>query len=371
MNIISSQDGYARQIAFSTKNGSVEGPIFMPVGTQASVKSLGPDDLHQCKAQIVLANTYHLFIRPGHQLVKQAGGLHSFMNWPKPILTDSGGFQVFSLSKLRKISEEGISFRNHLNGDPLMLTPELCMNIQDSLDSDIHMQLDECTPYLCSQEETKKSMEQSLRWGQRCKNARKNPQNKLFGIIQGGFFEQLRRHSLEGLIEIGFDGYAIGGLSVGEPKEEMFRILEFLKDKLPSDKPRYLMGVGTPDDLVKAVALGIDMFDCVMPTRNARNGCLFTSKGKIIIKNQKYFDDFEPLDSNCQCYTCQNFSRAYLRHLYVSKEILSTRLNSIHNIYFYLKLMSGIRKAITENKFEKFSKNFLEEYYSIDDDNIE
>lgn len=356
---IHKKDGYARRTTISTKNGTIETPIFMPVGTQATVKSVAPDDLEHIKAQIILANTYHLFVRPGHQLIRKLGGLHTFMNWSKPILTDSGGFQVFSLNELKKISEDGVMFRSHLNGDKLFLSPEVCMDIQDALDSDIHMQLDECTSFPSSYDVTKKSMEMSLRWAKRCLDARKNPANRLFGIVQGGFYNDLRLASLHGLMELNLDGIAIGGLSVGEPKPMMFDVLNNLKDHLPENKPRYLMGVGTPDDIVNGVAAGIDMFDCVMPTRNARNGCLFTSEGKVIIKNQKYKEDNSPLDSSCNCYTCRNFSKAYLRHLFLSKEILSTRLNSIHNLHYYLNLASEIRKAIENDTFESFRTHIL------------
>ncbi len=357
-----SNDGFARRSRITTKSGQIEGPIFMPVGTQGTVKALSPDDLLNIRAEIILSNTYHLWIRPGHQLIKRQGGLHKFMKWEKPILTDSGGFQVFSLSSFRKIKEDGVMFNDHISGEARFLTPELCMEIQDSLDSDIHMQLDECTPYPMDEKGTRKSLLQSVRWAKRCKESRINPENKLFGIVQGGMYPNLRKESLEKLMEIGFDGYSIGGLSVGEPKELMYEIIDYLKDIMPKDKPRYLMGVGTPQDIVYAVSKGIDMFDCVMPTRNARNGTLFTYNGKVTIKNKKYEEDSNPLDENCQCYTCQNFSRSYLRHLFKSKELLSLRLNSIHNLHFYLDLIKQIRLAIENKRYDEFSKEFLSNY---------
>ncbi len=357
---ISHRDGHARVGQLKLNHGIVETPIFMPVGTYGAVKAMAPAELDQVKAQIILGNTFHLWLRPGLEVIDKFSGLHGFNAWNKPILTDSGGFQVFSLGKLRKIKEEGVYFSNPLDGSKLFLSPEKSMEIQTVLNSDIAMIFDECTPYPASYTEAQTSMELSLRWAHRSAAAfaaHKNP-NALFGIIQGGMHLDLRQRSLAGLQEIGFAGYAIGGLSVGEPKAEMQRMLKEMAPILPEDKPHYLMGVGTPEDLVYGVAHGIDMFDCVMPTRNARNGWLFTRFGDIKIKNAQYKEDTAPLDASCTCYTCQNFSRAYLHHLYRIGEILGSRLNTVHNLHYYLQLMSEIREAITAGEFNQFITQF-------------
>ena len=355
-------DGHARLGRMELNHGVVETPIFMPVGTYGAVKAMSPYDLHQANAQIILGNTFHLWLRPGIDIISKFGGLHKFNGWDKPILTDSGGFQVFSLGKLRKIKEEGVYFQNPIDGSKLFLSPEKSMEIQTVLNSDIAMIFDECTPYPADYQTARESMEMSLRWAERSRKAfdeYQNP-NALFGIVQGGMYNDLRQHSLTELMKIGFDGIAIGGLSVGEPKEEMNRMLDEMKDMLPKDKPHYLMGVGTPEDLVYGVSKGIDMFDCVMPTRNARNGWLFTRFGDVKIKNAKYKDDTRPLDESCRCYTCQNFSRAYLHHLFKIGEILGSHLNTVHNIHYYLELMQEIRQAIAEGKFSEFQIQFAE-----------
>lgn len=354
------QDGHARLGKMTLNHGVVETPIFMPVGTYGAVKAMSPRELEESEAQIILGNTFHLWLRPGLDIIGKFGGLHQFNGWTKPILTDSGGFQVFSLGKLRKIKEEGVYFQNPVDGSKLFLSPEKSMEIQTVLNSDIVMIFDECTPYPADYQTARESMEMSLRWAERSRKAfdeYKNP-NALFGIVQGGMYADLRQRSLDELMKIGFDGIAIGGLSVGEPKEEMERMLDEMKDMLPADKPHYLMGVGTPEDLVYGVSKGIDMFDCVMPTRNARNGWLFTKFGDIKIKNAKHKDDTRPLDETCDCYTCKNFSRAYLHHLFKIGEILGARLNTIHNIHYYLQLMSEIRQAIKENRFQEFVTQF-------------
>lgn len=352
------QDGHARRGTVSLAHGDVQTPAFMPVGTYGSVKTLSPVEIHDIGAHIVLGNTFHLWLRPGLDVIEAHGGLHQFMGWDGPILTDSGGFQVWSLGDLRKISEEGVKFRSPINGDSCFLTPEESMRIQKVLNSDIVMIFDECTPYPATVKEANDSMQLSLRWARRSKDAHQGNPNALFGIIQGGMYEDLRDVSLNGLTEIGFDGYAIGGLSVGEPKEDMLRILAHTAPKMPQDKPRYLMGVGTPEDLVAAVSNGVDMFDCVMPTRNARNGWLFTRNGDIKLKNARYKLDTGPLDPECTCYTCQNFSRAYLHHLHRLGEILGARLNTLHNLHYYQELMAGMRKAIETHTFEAFKQEF-------------
>ncbi|MBY0379783.1 MAG: tRNA guanosine(34) transglycosylase Tgt [Burkholderiales bacterium] len=356
-------DGNARVGILHLQHGAVETPIFMPVGTYGAVKAMSPQELNENHAQIILGNTFHLWLRPGMDIIKSFGGLHKFNGWNKPILTDSGGFQVFSLGKLRKITEEGVYFQNPIDGSKLFLSPEKSMEIQTVLNSDVVMIFDECTPYPATYNEASYSMEMSVRWARRSRDAFDGYQNQnaLFGIIQGGMYNDLRNQSLDELMNIGFDGIAIGGLSVGEPKEEMNRMLDYLKDKLPQDKPHYLMGVGTPEDLVYGVSCGIDMFDCVMPTRNARNGWLFTRFGNIKIKNAKYKNDITPLDSSCECYTCQNFSRAYLHHLFKIGEILGARLNTIHNIHYYLQLMSEIRESIKLGIFNEFTKKFYKD----------
>jgi len=361
-------DGNARRGRVKLNHGVVETPIFMPVGTYGSVKAMSPLELNEINAQIILGNTFHLWLRPGLEVIGKFGGLHRFMGWDKPILTDSGGFQVFSLGDMRKITEEGVHFASPINGDRLFLSPEISMQIQRVLNSDIVMQFDECTPYEidgrpATREEAGKSMRMSLRWAKRSKDEfdrGENP-NALFGIVQGGMFEGLRDESLAGLNELGFDGIAIGGLSVGEPKEDMMRVLEHVGPRLPADKPHYLMGVGTPEDLVAGVANGVDMFDCVMPTRNARNGWLFTRYGDIKIKNAKYKDDERPLDESCDCYACKNFSRAYLHHLHRAGEILGARMNTVHNLHYYLRLMEEMRAAIDEGRFQAFVAKFKED----------
>ncbi|WP_024301946.1 tRNA guanosine(34) transglycosylase Tgt [Pseudogulbenkiania sp. MAI-1] len=354
--------GGARRGTLELNHGTVETPVFQPVGTYGSVKAMSPVELNDIGAQIILGNTFHLWLRPGLEIIEQFGGLHDFIGWNKPILTDSGGFQVFSLGALNKITEEGVTFQSPVNGDKLFLSPEKSMEIQKVLNSDIVMIFDECTPGQVDHNTAAKSMRMSLRWAERSRRAfddLKNP-NALFGIVQGNLYTDLRRESLEGLMEIGFDGYAIGGLSVGEPKPEMYRMLTEMKDMLPADKPHYLMGVGTPEDLVHGVANGVDMFDCVMPTRNARNGWLFTQWGDIKIKNARYKDDKRPLDEACGCYACRNFSRAYLHHLHRVGEILGARLNTIHNLYYYQQLMAEMRQAIEEDRFPAFQVDFAQ-----------
>lgn len=360
-------DGNARRGRVTLNHGVVETPVFMPVGTYGSVKAMSPLELNEIGAQIILGNTFHLWLRPGLDVVQTHGGLHKFIGWDKPILTDSGGFQVFSLGELRKITEEGVTFASPVNGDKLFLSPEISMQIQRTLNSDIVMQFDECTPYEidgrpATHDEAAKSMRMSLRWAKRSRDefdSLANP-NALFGIVQGGMFEDLRDESLAGLSELDFHGYAIGGLSVGEPKEDMMRVLEHVGPRLPAHKPHYLMGMGTPEDLVAGVAHGVDMFDCVMPTRNARNGWLFTRFGDVKIRNAAHRNDARPLDEQCGCYTCRNFSRAYLHHLHRVGEILGARLNTIHNLYYYLELMSEMRAAIEAHRFEAFRRQFAE-----------
>ena len=357
--------GKARRGEMKLNHGTVQTPIFMPVGTYGTVKAMAPNELEEIGSQSILGNTFHLWLRPGLDVIEKHGGLHQFMGWNKPILTDSGGFQVFSLKGLRKITEEGVKFASPINGDKLFLTPEVSMQIQRVLNSDIVMVFDECTPYKinarpATEEEAAKSMRMSLRWARRSKEefVRLGNPNALFGIVQGGMYEHLRLESLQGLKEIGFHGYAVGGLSVGEPKEEMHRIMEKIVWQLPQDKPRYLMGVGTPEDLVEGVSQGIDMFDCVMPTRNARNGWLFTRYGDVKIRNSKYKDDLRPLDPTCDCYACKHFSRAYLHHLQKVNEILGARLNTIHNLHYYLHLMQEIRDALDADRFEEWREEF-------------
>ena len=352
------QDGNARLGSVTTPRGTIETPIFMPVGTQATVKAMTPEELKAIGAQIILANTYHLYIRPGHELVRRLGGLHRFMNWDRPILTDSGGFQVFSLNELRKISEEGVKFRSHLDGSCHFISPEDAIAIQEALGSDIAMCFDECTPYPATHDYARRSMEMTSRWARRCKEAKTREDQALFGIVQGGMYRDLRERSAAELQEIGFDGYAVGGLSVGEEKELMHEVMEYAAPLLPADRPRYVMGIGAPEDLIEAVHHGFDMFDCVMPTRNARNGMLFTSFGRVNIKGAAYAEDNGPLDPECDCYVCRNYSRAYLRHLYRAGEILSSRLNTYHNLYYYLSLMAKARTAIAEGRFAAFRREF-------------
>jgi queuine tRNA-ribosyltransferase len=354
------QDGFARRGRLTFDRGSIETPAFMPVGTYGSVKSLTPEEVAHTGAEILLGNTFHLMLRPGTDIIQQHGDLHDFMRWDKPILTDSGGFQVFSLGELRKITEEGVHFQSPVNGDKVFMGPEESMAVQKALGSDIVMIFDECTPYPADQLTAAQSMQLSLRWAKRSKEAHGDNPSALFGIVQGGMYEHLRDESLAGLMDIEFDGYAIGGLSVGEPKEDMLRILTHLADKMPSDKPHYLMGVGRPEDLVEAVMLGVDMFDCVMPTRNARNGHLFVHEGVIKIRNSRFKTDTGPLDSHCDCYTCQNYSRAYLHHLDRTGEMLGPRLNTIHNLHYYQTLMRGLRSAIETGTLEAFRKTFYD-----------
>ncbi|MGR6896809.1 tRNA guanosine(34) transglycosylase Tgt [Rummeliibacillus sp. BSL5] len=346
-----------------TPHGSFETPAFMPVGTQASVKTMAPEEVKEMGAGIILSNTYHLWLRPGHEIIREAGGLHKFMNWDRAILTDSGGFQVFSLSDIRRIEEEGVHFRNHLNGDKLFLSPEKAMEIQNALGSDIMMAFDECPPYPATFEYMKKSVERTSRWAERCLEAHSRPQDQgLFGIVQGGEFEELRKQSAKDLVSLDFPGYAIGGLSVGEPKDIMNRMLEYTTPLLPTNKPRYLMGVGSPDSLIDGAILGIDMFDCVLPTRIARNGTCMTSQGRLVIKNAKFARDFGPLDPNCDCYTCKNYSRAYIRHLIKADETFGIRLTSYHNLYFLQDLMCQVRQAIREDRLGDFREEFFEQY---------
>ena len=351
-------DGAARRGQLTFERGTVQTPVFMPVGTYGTVKAMTPEELRELGAEIILGNTFHLMLRPGTEIIRQHGDLHDFMHWDGPILTDSGGFQVWSLGELRKISEEGVKFSSPVDGRKVFLGPEESMAVQRELGADIVMIFDECTPYPASEAQARDSMELSLRWAQRCKLAHADNPSALFGIVQGGMYPQLREQSLRGLIDIGFDGYAIGGLSVGEPKDEMLHVLDKLKPLMPQDKPRYLMGVGTPEDIVEAVRRGVDMFDCVMPTRNARNGYLFTSTGMLRIRNSQHQSDTRPLDETCGCYTCRNYSRAYLRHLDKTGEILGSRLNTIHNLYYYQQVMKGLREAITQQQLDDFVAEF-------------
>ena len=354
----------ARRGVIHTPHGDIQTPVFMPVGTQATVKSMTPDELKDMiDAKIILSNTYHLYLRPGSKLVKEAGGLHKFMNWDRAILTDSGGFQVFSLGDLRTISEEGVEFKSHLDGSKHFFSPESVMETENDLGADIIMAFDECVEYPATYEYTKQSMERTTRWAKRCKEAHKNTEKQgLFGIIQGGFYKDLRDKSLEDLVAMDFPGYAIGGISVGEPKEEFLDILRYTTPKMPKNKPRYLMGVGTPDYLIEAALAGIDMCDCVLPTRIARNGTAMTWNGKVVVRNATYERDFTPLDSECDCYTCRNYTKAYLRHLVKTKEILSVRLLSIHNLYFLSKLMERVRKEIENDNLLNFKNEFYSKY---------
>ncbi len=351
----------ARLGLIATHHGEVATPVFMPVGTQATVKTLSPDDLMTIGAEIILSNTYHLFLRPGHELIEEFGGLHRFMGWERPLLTDSGGFQVFSLAELRKIAEEGVTFQSHIDGGAKhFVSPEYAIEIQESLGADIIMTFDECIPFPATHDYARDSLERTLRWARRCRDAKKETGQALFGIVQGGMYPELRKRSAEALVDIGFDGYAVGGLSVGETKPVMYEMIDASVPSLPDDKPRYLMGVGTPEDLVEGVDRGIDMFDCVMPTRNARNGTFFTSFGKIVIRNAQYERDGQPIDPDCGCYTCRKFTRAYLRHLFNAGEVLALRLGTIHNLFFYLNLMRNIRASIGQGTFKEFKKEFLE-----------
>ena len=349
-----------------TRNGKVQTPVFMPVGTAGTVKAITQEWLLELKSSIVLANTYHLNLRPGLDVINESDGLHNFMGWEGAILTDSGGYQVFSHRNLTSVSEEGVNFRSHLDGRSEFITPERAIEIQHNLRSDIIMVFDECTNYPCTEQEARESMLRSMRWAKRCRTVHKSNEQALFGIVQGSVFPSLRKESLDRLMEIGFHGIALGGFSVGEPRNQMFEILEQLSESLPPEKPRYLMGVGTPLDLLNCVKLGIDMFDCVLPTRNARNGMLFTSLGPLRIKNARYKKEQGPIDPDCNCFVCLRYSRAYLRHLFVSGEILSNMLNTFHNLHFYLKLMRKIRESIILGTFDSFSKTFKERYSSVE-----
>ncbi|MDY6798817.1 MAG: tRNA guanosine(34) transglycosylase Tgt [Pseudomonadota bacterium] len=359
-------DGRARRGRLTFPRGVVETPAFMPVGTYGTVKGMLPRDIEAIGAQIILGNTFHLMLRPGTDVIRAHGDLHDFTQWQGPILTDSGGFQVFSLGEMRKITEAGVSFRSPVDGSPVELNPEIAMQVQRDLGSDIVMIFDECTPYPATEKQARESMELSLRWAARSRKAHADNPAALFGIVQGGMYESLRERSLEGLTDIGFDGYAIGGLSVGEPKEDMIRILDSLPPKMPEDRPRYLMGVGRPEDIVEAVRRGVDMFDCVMPTRNARNGYLFTSTGIIKIRNARHRHDTSPLDDQCDCYTCENFSRSYLHHLDKCGEMLGSQLNTIHNLRYYQNLMSGLRGAIEAGTLS----DFIESFYARRDQSV-
>ena len=356
---VKSTDGLARQGVITFPRGDIRTPAFMPVGTAGTVKSVSPEEVRDSGADILLGNTFHLMLKPGMEVIRANRGLHKFMNWPRPILTDSGGFQVWSLTELRKITEQGVTFRSPLDGSKIFLGPEESMQIQQTLGSDIVMVFDECTTYPSTQAEAADSMQLSLRWARRCRESHGEYHGALFGIIQGGMYENLRLESLQGLTEIGFDGYAIGGLSVGEPKADMIRILDAIAHRMPADHPRYLMGVGTPQDLVEGVSRGVDMFDCVLPTRNARNGWLYTRNGVVKIRNARYRFDIDPVEAGCDCYTCQNYSRSYLCHLYRANEMLGARLCTIHNLRHYQKLMSDLRESIASGMLAAFR----EEYY--------
>lgn len=354
----------ARLGRLTTPHGTIDTPVFMPVGTLGTVKTMSPDELVDIGAHIILGNTYHLFLRPGHDVVEEAGGLHRFMNWDRAILTDSGGFQVFSLSEMRTISEEGVSFRSHLSGEPLFISPEKSIEIQHSLGSDIMMAFDECPPYPADKQYVENSLERTTRWAERCLQVHDRPEKQaLFGIVQGGMYRDLRERSARDLVSLDFPGYAVGGLSVGEPKHIMYEVLEWTTPLLPTNKPRYLMGVGSPDALVEGAIRGIDMFDCVLPTRIARNGTAMTSTGRLVVRNAKFARDFSPLDPACDCYTCRNYTRAYLRHLIKSNEILGMRLMTYHNLYFLIQLMKKMRQAILDDRMRDFRDEFFAQYY--------
>lgn len=370
------KDSLARACRFETDHGIVETPIFMPVGTHGVVKTLTPAELEDCAAQIILGNTYHLYLRPGLEVIEAAGGLHQFNGWKKPILTDSGGFQVFSLSHLGKITDDDITFRSHIDGSQHVLSPEISMEIQNSLGSDIVMAFDECTPYPCSYEAAERSLIRTHNWERRSKEhfeklkPRYGHRQFLFGIVQGSVYPDLRAKSVEALAAMDFDGYAIGGLAVGEPKEKMFDMIAYVSPMLPQNRPHYLMGVGKPEDIVQAIERGIDMFDCVLPTRNARNGTLYTRRGRVVLKQSRYRMDFAPPDENCDCYTCRNFSRAYLRHLFMNGEMTGLRLNTLHNIHFFLNLTAQARTAIRKGRFTEWKSEFFK-YYPVEDDHWE
>ncbi len=357
------KDGNARLGKITTPHGVIDTPVFMPVGTQATVKSMTPDELKSIGAKIILSNTYHLYLRPGHELVKEMGGLHSFMNWDGSILTDSGGFQVFSLAKLRDIKEEGVTFHSHIDGSVHFISPEKAMEIENALGADIIMAFDECAPYPCDYDYAKKSMEMTVRWAKRCKDSHTNTEKQaLFGIVQGNMYKDLRASCAEKLVEMDFPGYSIGGLSVGEPPELMYEMLDFTVPLLPENKPRYNMGVGSPDYLIESVYRGIDMCDCVLPTRIARNGTAMTSFGKLVVRNAEYAHDTRPIDPECDCYTCKNYTRAYIRHLVKAGEILGARLITLHNLYFLINLMSNIRESIKEDRFLQFREDFYKKW---------
>lgn len=353
---------WARRGELHTPRGIVETPVFMPVGTQATVKAMTPEEVWAAGGRLILSNTYHLYLRPGHRLIAEAGGLHRFMNWNGPILTDSGGFQVFSLGPLRKIEEDGVWFRSHIDGSEHYFSPEKAVEIQEDLGSDIAMAFDECAPYPCTYEYAREVVGRTTRWARRCLRARRREGQALFGIIQGGIFKDLREKSASELVDLDFPGYGIGGLSVGEPKDLMYEALENTVPLIPGDRPRYLMGVGSPDCLLEGVARGVDMFDCVLPTRIARNGTVFTHEGKLVVRNAEYARDFTPLDPDCGCYTCRNYTRAYIRHLIKSNEILGIRLTTIHNLYFILNLMHNIRVTIDQGRFSDYKKEFLSRF---------
>lgn len=357
-----SKDSRARCGLLQTPHGTFETPAFMPVGTQATVKTMTPEELEQIGAKIILSNTYHLYLRPGHKIVEEAGGLHKFMNWSASILTDSGGYQIFSLGELREIREEGVTFRSHLDGSLHFIGPETSIEIQNALGADIIMCFDECIPYPATYDYVKNSVRRTTRWAERCKKAHVNPEQTLFGIVQGGLYKDLREESAKDLLSLDFEGYSIGGLSVGEPKEKMYEVLDYTVPILPEERPRYLMGVGSPDAIFEGVLRGIDMFDCVLPTRIARNGTVFTRKGKLVVRNAVYARDFSPLDLECDCYACRNYTRAYIRHLINTREVLGIRLTTIHNLYFLLNLMKDIRRAIEGEYLLDFKKEFFEEF---------
>ncbi len=352
----------ARLGLLKTPHGTVHTPVFMPVGTQGTVKTMTPEEVRDVGGRMILSNTYHLYLRPGHELIREAGGLHRFMNWDGPILTDSGGFQVFSLGPLRKVSEEGVCFRSHIDGSEHFFSPEKAMEVQMSLGSDVAMTFDECPPYPSSREYVHESLERTSRWAKRCRDFHRKEDQSLFGIIQGGVFPELRRQSAQELVKIGFAGYAIGGLSVGEPKNLMYEMLDFTVPFIPEDKPRYLMGVGSPDCLLEGVIRGIDMFDCVLPTRIARNGSVLTRRGKLVVRNAEYARDFSPLDPDCECYACRNYTRSYIRHLIKAGEILGIRLTTIHNLYFVLRLLEEIREAIRNGNILQYRNDFMKAY---------
>jgi len=356
------QNGRARLGLLHTPHGTVETPVFMPVGTQATVKTMTPEEVWNVGGRLILSNTYHLYLRPGQELVRESGGLHRFMNWHGPILTDSGGFQVFSLGPLRKVSEEGVTFRSHIDGSEHFFSPEKAMEVQMALGSDIAMAFDECAPYPCSYEYALEALERTSRWAERCLSAHRLEEQGVFGIVQGGTFPDLRKRSASEIVNLNFSGYAIGGLSVGEPKDVMYEMLDYTVPLLPEEKPRYLMGVGSPDCLVEGVLRGIDMFDCVLPTRLARNGTVFTRRGKLVIRNAVFARDLTPLDPDCDCYVCKNYSRAYIRHLIKAGEVLGIRLTTIHNLYFVLGLMREIREAVREGKIVEFRDCFIKKY---------